>query len=379
MRKKKIIIFNMKDFEIDRNIIKADLTIYLDFAEKSLTSRSRNRILTKFMTIEDYVYILYYLKFEKKLSYEEIGKKLSPESKNFHNNAYMKYLNLGLNYNSNYDETKEKFIIEQKSLAKVKENSFAISMNDFNLTQPQIEEYNTLFENFKKRYFEEHKVRFKTEIYKRRGYSCLEDYFKAFYYFYRVRQLSSFQIGKMLDISASMISNNLRTMGLEVDLKTAQNNAVKHNRRNYKNTLLTGRDTMTGYLIKGACFGSIVENSIRNKFATYLSKYIGTSKYEVIIGINNRTIIQPKEIDVPIIIINLLNQRIERYAIEVNGDIYHKDKDKEQIKIDLLKNKTWIYYAIWFANGVKRQKAYGTIDRQINDICIDIKNKLDII
>ncbi|MDF2883751.1 MAG: hypothetical protein K0R54_4315 [Clostridiaceae bacterium] len=362
----------MKDFKINKDLIKADLSVYINYAKNTFILNSQSMILNKFMSIEDYIYILYYLRFEKQLDYTEIGKILYPNKKGFHNNAYNAYLAIGLNYSTNYEETKERFICEQKRLKEIREKSYKVSINEFNLTQIKINEYNTLFEKFKKKFLDN----IITPItYKRYGYDNLSDYFKAFYYFTNICELSPVQISHMFGRSYSTINEKLRQMGLEKDMKTAQKNAVKHNRRNYKNTLVAGRKTVNKYLAKNALVGSILENAIRNSFADYLAGYINTSKYEVVVGINNKTIIAPKEVDIPIIIMDEMNSKIHKFGIEVNGDIFHKDKAREEKKIKLLKDKNWIYYPIWNTNRAKDQEnIYGTIENQINQICNNIKN-----
>ncbi len=364
----------MKNFNTDKNSIESDLTVYIDFVENTFTYACKSVILNKFVTIEDYVYILYYLRFEKQLSYSEIGKKIYPENKNFHNSAYVEYLRLGLNFSTNYDETKEKFTDEQNKLRVIKEKSYTISVNELNLAHIETDEYYALIENFKRKFLQNF---YHSKVYSKYGYHNLEDYFKGFYYFVKVCEISTPQISRLFGYSSTEIKNRLREMGLSIDIKTAQENAVKHNRRNYKNTLLAGRKSVNKYLSKNASFGSILENSIRNKFAVSIAGYINTSKYEVVIGINNKSIIAPKEVDIPIIIIDSLKKKVYKFAVEINGDIFHKDDDREKIKIKLLNNKNWIYYSIWQSHSTKEQKVkYGTIEEQINQICININRTL---
>lgn len=62
------------------------------------------------------------------------------------------------------------------------------------------------------------------------------------------------------------------------------------------------------------------ENDVRTVFECVIYDYFDISRNDIIIGINNKYIISPKEIDIPIIIYDNHTIKIHRFAIEYNGE-----------------------------------------------------------
>jgi hypothetical protein len=363
-------MFTLSDFGIIPNNIKVDLSKYIIHAEEFLSKRSKINILKDFKCIEDYIYILYWLRFEDKFSYSQIGKLLYPESKLPKSIPYTKYSKFGWNYSSNFHESEENFFNELDKLKKIKEQSYIIKYDELELTEYQINEYNELLEKCKKLYDESKRRHSKIKDF---NYENLEHYFKSFYYMYKLQNLSTYQIAIIYNTYVRSIQYRLEELGFLNDLRTSQENTSKFNRRNYKNIMSAGRKTLNNSLIINGEFGSNVENVIRNDFSLYLVDYLNIDRYELIVGINNRSIIQPKEIDIPIVIVDSLKGTIYKFAIEINGDYFHEDNAKEIEKSKILLNKNWNYYSIWLFSSTKTQKDYGKIDDQIRDICNSIK------
>lgn len=365
-------MFAISDFNINRNNINADLSKYIMYVKESFSERCMQNILKDFESIEDYIYILYWLKFEKKLNYSEIGKILNPESKSKepHHIAYTRYCDVRLNYSTNFQETEKYFFDELDKLKKVKEQSYIVKFDELGLNESQVNEYNELLEKNITLYKKSKRRHSKIRDF---NYKDLEHYFTSFYYMYKVVKLSSIQIAKVFNTSVGAISNRLEELGLTNDIKTAQEIAVEFNRRNYKNTISTGRKTLNKSLIEKGEFGSTLENVIRNNFLLYLVEYINSERYEIIVGINNRSIIQPKEVDIPVVIIDLMDEKIFKFAIEINGQYFHEVNTKEMDKRKMLTDKNWEYFDIWQFSSTKTQKEYGKIDEQIKRICNSIK------
>jgi hypothetical protein len=364
-----VFMFKIEDFGVKKKDIKVDLTNYINYLENYInsgrTSKTKNNFFKQFDTVDDYIFILYYLKFDQKLNYAEIGNKLYPEVKSNFFKVFSEYSNLGLNYSGNFNECKEAFFANLQKLNILKEKSYTIDLNSFNLSEFQYTEYYELLEKFivsltKKRV---------TELCLKLGFTTPEDYFKTLYYYTRICKLSSLEIAIILNLTASGSQSRLRALGLTMDRETAQKNA----NRNYTNTIHTGRNTMNNAIIKTGAFGSNIENVVRNKFAMYLSTHINKDNYEVVVGINNQTIIAPKEIDIPIIIIDISKNIFFKFAIEFNGYCFHEDPKREEIKIEELKSKNWTCYTIWQLSNTKKQREFGEIKQQIIEICSEIK------
>lgn len=164
---------------------------------------------------------------------------------------------------------------------------------------------------------------------------------------------------------------------MNIDHSTAQHNAASENRRNYSSIIHTGRKTINDIRLKEGQFGSNIENLIRNKLSSSLVEYISSNKYEVIVGINNRDIIPPKEVDIPLVIIDQEKGAFCKFAIEVNAEIFHADKEREDLKLQELLYKDWFLFTIWLFDNAKKQNTYGAVETQISEICKSINNIIE--
>lgn len=366
-------MFKIEDLGVKKADIKVDLTSYINYLDNyiknSNNTKPSNNLFKQFNSIDDYIYILYYLKFEQNLSYIEIGAKLYPEIKHKLVKVCSEYSNLGLNYSSNFDECKEVFFNNIQRFNVIKEKSYTIDLNSFNLSEIEYIEYCQLLEKCNSSLSKKGV----TDYCLKSRFNTVEGYFKAMYYYVRICKLSSLEIGIILNTSRSGTQARLSALGLLMDRKTSQKNA----NRNYVSTISTGRQTMINNTVNTGVFGSNIENVVRNEFALYLSKYIKRENYEVVVGINNQTIIAPKEIDIPIIIIDTLENKVFKFAIELNGYCFHEDNERELRKKESLKNKGWVYYTIWQLSDTKKQREFGEIEQQVTEICIKIKNILN--
>ena len=88
---------------------------------------------------------------------------------------------------------------------------------------------------------------------------------------------------------------------------------------------------------------------------------------EFIVGINNRTVLKDKEIDIPIIAIK--NDKIVRIAVEYNGWYWHKDKEeKDDIKKKELENLGYKVFIVASKKGASPKQINKDIDNVINSI-----------
>lgn len=363
--KGRVCLYNLAYFNINKGDIKVDLSKYVRYAENTFEKRRKLFLLEEYETIEDYVYILYWLRFEKKLGYKEIGKMLSPNNKMLHNAAYRKYFDLGWNYSKDFNEVERKLEEGEKYLNNFYEKSKNINIGELGLPGKDMKSYNILRKKFLKLYKNK-----PSDIFE---FKSAEKYFDTLFYLTRIVQLPPSNIGRIFSKSDKAMFLRLRILGLNTDKKTAQENAVKFNRRNYKNTITTGRQTLNKALLESGQYGSNLENLVRNEFASYIVNYIGYERYEVIVGINNKNIIPPKEVDIPIVIIDMLTENIFKCAIEFNAEFCHKtDNNKDK----LLNDKGWKLFTVWQFSSTKTQKEYGIIEDQIRDICKEIADNI---
>ena len=131
-------------------------------------------------------------------------------------------------------------------------------------------------------------------------------------------------------------------------LKGIEKRAAK--RRDYKQVEITKRHTMVNTLAYDGVFGSHTESVIRTLLAAKLEN-VFANKFEIVVGLNTRTIIPPREIDIPIIFIRKVDSTTYKFAIEV--DDYDEEKYKGQSIMNIVENMK-----------------HDCIDKVITDFCI---------
>lgn len=360
-------MLKISDFNIDPNLIDIDISKYREYVEKTRSKRSLNNIKKNYLSVDDFVIILYWLRFKEKMTYEEIGELIYLNSATPATAAYKDYLSIGWNYSINFQENEQLAENEREELNAIKEESFTLDIENY-ISKDNFKEYAKLLNKAKKNLSEDRIE----HTYIKLGYSSIEHYFNACYYFVKVKKLSTTQISKIFAIHPTQIHRRLLKLGLNIDFNTAQKNASSEGRRNYSSIIHTGRKTINDLQLKNGQFGGITENLIRNRLSSCLVEYISLNQYEVIVGINNHNIIPPKEVDIPLVIINPIKGTYFKFAIEVNGEVFHADKEKDNLKLQELLYKDWVLFTIWVFSSTKKQKNYGTIETQINEICKSI-------
>lgn len=80
---------------------------------------------------------------------------------------------------------------------------------------------------------------------------------------------------------------------------------------------------------------------------------------EVIVGSNNLSILYNicREIDIPIIIIK--DSKIYKFAIEVNGNYWHLDEERDKIKNKALKDKGYKHFILWQCSTNEQRENIG--------------------
>ena len=86
-------------------------------------------------------------------------------------------------------------------------------------------------------------------------------------------------------------------------------------------------------------------------------------------------IIPPKQVDIPILINRKCDNTLFKFAVEYNGGHFHKERDK--IKETKLLNNGWKHMVIWDFTNNKKNKEYGKIECQIEDLCKQVKEYVD--
>ena len=116
----------------------------------------------------------------------------------------------------------------------------------------------------------------------------------------------------------------------------------------------------------------------RDLITSYIPDFFDIYKYEIIIGVHSFSIIPPQEIDIPILIIDKCRKNTFKYAIELNGRIWHENKKhhKRDLKKNAIIQETeWKLITIKFqrmtSSSNKLKQAFINLTRNICNILAD--------
>jgi hypothetical protein len=339
-----------QDFGIRQNNIIVDLSKYYN----SFTNSQKSSILKSFISTEDYVRIMYWLKFICILDYNEIAQKLNISK----SQVYKRYDNLTWNYSGTFEDNEKLHAAMLNELSSIKEQAFNFFSNQI------IPELNNL-------YIRNHVIR--SDSYIRLGFEDFKQYINSLYFMLNECKLTTGEIALILNCNIGTLEVQLKKLGLCRDRSSVQKNIVDRNRRDYVRVFSSSRKTVQKFFLKNGLLGSTNENWARTFLDSILGEYFEKTKYEVVIGINSHIIISPKEVDIPIIIINFINNRFYKFALEYNGDAFHND-EKDEKKKNLLLSKGWIYIPILEYGNTRIQKEFGDIEKQLRESCITMRD-----
>lgn len=148
-------------------------------------------------------------------------------------------------------------------------------------------------------------------------------------------ELSLQDISDLIGIKPRRLSDKVRYYGLYKTSSQARKEAVKKGNIDYKTINRKGRLTRAKNISK-----SNKQDMIRELLKYHLQFVLDQFKdIEIITGYNEYCVLNTLEIDIPIIIFN--QNKVFKLAIEYDGDIWHKDRDTDIKKENLLKEKNW--------------------------------------
>lgn len=149
--------------------------------------------------------------------------------------------------------------------------------------------------------------------------------------------------------------------------------AIAKEKRDYKQILNKGRETMikNQTLLKGSKQEVYTRDYINCRLPLEI---IGS---EIVVGINNKSILDNgKEIDIPIIILS--NNKIYKFAIEYNGDFWHKNDEKDDIKLEMINQKGYHLFYIAPKHNATEKQVKEYIDYQVDHVIIpEIKKQIE--
>lgn len=320
---------SMKTFGITKEEIVDDLTKYYDKIYSN--TRQKWKIEQEYESVEDYVNILYWIKFIKKMNYremEELTGKL---------HFYQHYSTGTLFWHYDTDSLKkcEKMYKEELEMLQNKK----IKAQDY-LDKYMPEVYHNYIQNLTQK----QDLSLLASHY---GHNDVMIFIKEIYYLRFIEKFTVKEFSILYDRSTRTINNMLKKLSCNFTKQEAQENVVKRGRRNYSKAFITRRENHVKNILNSGLTGSNEENICRLMINDQLIKLIDSKDYEIVVGVSNRTIIAPYEIDIPLVIINKKTNKIIKYAVEYNGDVWHKDrKEMDKYKELKLNELGWKYFAL---------------------------------
>jgi len=139
------------------------------------------------------------------------------------------------------------------------------------------------------------------------------------------------------------------------------------------------KKVILNHSIKNGVVGSNAENILRSMIETRLYYYLDVAKYEFIVGLSSNAIIPPREVDIPVLIYKKDTREYYKYAVELDGNAWHKnDNENGDNKEPLIEKTEWKMIRIWFKSAEKaKEKIEMGFRKMTDDICTAIKKNLE--
>lgn len=177
------------------------------------------------------------------------------------------------------------------------------------------------------------------------------------------------EISKCFNRDLRTVQRWLINLGWALDKFEAQQRIVDRGLRDYKEIRNKGKMT----ILENSKVGSSPEEFARQIINLRLPIVLPNS--EIIVGLNNTSILEDgKEIDIPIIIIH--NSNIYKYAVEYNGDYWHKDTIRDDKKAELISNKGYKLFYISPKHNATQKQVQEFINEEVEKIGEYIKNEI---
>lgn len=185
-------------------------------------------------------------------------------------------------------------------------------------------------------------------------------------------EFSTHDIAKIYDKSLRAIQQLFKKIGLNRSRKEAQRIAV--NNRDYVKIRKTFKKTMKDRFVENQLFGTNIEQVARAELMCELNDILDA---EIIVGMN--TMLYCGEIDIPIIIIK--NNITHKYGVEIDGLLWHDEKQDINNKVKISKFEE-IGYKIHkirtksYSNNSNEIVNYNELRKEILKVCKSIKDDL---
>lgn len=345
----KIILSN---FRIDPN----NIPIEVENKYQSLSNSSKQKLEKHYGSARNFLAVLYHLWFVEKLEKNEIAAKFQVNPVNIHMQLY----NFSWYYSHDYSENK--LIFEdtfKKSQGVLLEAKSASQLLDINLHR----KLQNALDNIQ---------RINPKTYQHLGIKTKEEYIRLIYYLIYEKHFSPKMLIPLFNLKLGAINLRLKTLGFNASHEEGIAGKKERKSQNYETSIRSGKKTRAKEQLKNFSTGSKNQDYIRTQLANYIYDYFNSKRYEAIIGVSNTGILGSLEIDIPVIIYNIEERQIWRFAIEYNGDYFHSEK-RDKSKRILAENKGWYYLEIIEQSSAGYSNKPQLLDPYVHELCKKIK------
>ncbi len=210
------------------------------------------------------------------------------------------------------------------------------------------------------------------KVYKKLGFQSGEEYARILYYLAHIMELSATKICGILNLTWSMTQHHLSDLELNKDYFKGMDGKVKQQTQDYGETGRSRQRTRRKIQYKYfAPTSSSNEEYFRRQLSDFIYSHINPKSHEVVVGVNNTGIINPFEVDIPVIIYYPEKNSVIRFAIEYKDPNVH-DIQKDEARKTLLTEKGWNYLEVIDIPEYSNNRL--SLDRKIHEICDYIRN-----
>ncbi len=334
-----------------------DLSFYYNHITK-MASNGRNFIVETWGDVETYVNVLYWMRFVQKYDWYEMAELLNT---NYINVRYL-FDVFGWNNDSTFEES---YNLLKENIKNINELIKNIEKSDFRNSPKYIE---------KRRNIKKGKVDYR--IKRRYNVEMSSEHFDILYFLYIEKELPIGVIASYYYTSRDTIMCHLRKYNILRTRKEARELIEKKGRANHaKSRTSYQREVVRKALKQG--ISNDYELLFRDLMTSVSCKFFNENDYECIIGVHTTSIIPPKEIDVPVMVINKGSNEIYKYAIELSGNLWHK-KERDDLKREQIKETNWKYIDIRFNKKVtSKNQVRIAFEQLVKEICEIIRKDIE--
>lgn len=204
---------------------------------------------------------------------------------------------------------------------------------------------------------------------KRSGYDDPFEYMSDLYKLRFKLELPTTDIANFFKVSRHGLWNKLKRYGWSYPKDYAMKRSAE--KRDYRDIRAKGRSTTMKR--SGFSGSSLTEEYVRQQLNIKLTQELDSS-YEIIVGVNNLSILENgEECDIPIVIMS--GEQIFKYVVEPGAVIWHKDPKRDQSKAKRINQRG--YKVFIFPLESMSKIGSETLDNQINCVVGSIKKDME--